>query len=118
MTLNVGALNDRIRVEQRTEARDARTNEVTLTWALLAELWADIEDILPDHDEAKTDGIVLSSRPAKVKTRFYAILNSNMRFINLRDNRVLTIVSGPAEIGNKDGMLWMCNTFSTEGQGE
>jgi head-tail adaptor len=115
--MNIGRLNDRVRVEQQLQVRDSRTNEVKVAWVLLAEIWADIADVLPTQDEAKMPGIDMSKRPAKLRTRFYGIITDKMRFIDLRTDRILTVVSGPAEVGREEAMDWMCHTFSTEGQG-
>ena len=115
--MNIGNLDDRIRVEQEVPTRDPRTNEVKIAWVAAGALWADIQDVLPSQDEATIAGVDLSKRPAKVRTRYCSWLTSKMRFVDLRTNRILSLISGPAELGRKEAMDWLANTYSTEGQG-
>jgi head-tail adaptor len=48
-----------------------------------------------------------------VQMHYYASINATMRVVMLdRDNRLLQIVSVPAELGRRQGLEFMCEAYS------
>jgi head-tail adaptor len=116
--VNIGTLDRPVRVEEQVVTRDPATNEAKVSWVTKATIWARVLDILPSQSEATLSVVRMSKRPAQVRTRYFSWLTANMRFVVLDDNdRHLVPVSGPAVIGRKEGMDFIAETYSTEGQG-
>lgn len=105
-------LRDRIRIE-RPVARAGFTSAGAGTWQLVAEVWAEIQDILPSRSERMADGLNVASRPARVRIRFRTDVTPAMRFV--RGTRVMQIVAGPAELGRREGLEFMVEDHSSAG---
>ena len=65
-------------------------------WELVAEIWAGIQDILPSRSEDVDNGIVTSTRRARLRMRARDDVTPNMRFV--KGVRIMHIVSGPADL--------------------
>ncbi len=104
MSLDPGTLNRRVRIEQPTAA-DGFDGAGSGTWGLVAEVWANVQDMLPSRGEKLAEGINVTARPARVRIRFREGITSNMRFV--MGGRVMQIISGPAELGFRDGLEFM-----------
>ncbi len=114
--MNLGPLDRRIRVEQCTVGKDATYGAPTQTWSTFATLWASIEEDAGADDERSDKGLRIATRKARVTTRYVAGLTSAMRVVYLdRDNRVMQILSQPAELGRKDGLTFRVADFTTSG---
>ncbi|MDB5681467.1 MAG: hypothetical protein JWO16_1272, partial [Sphingomonas bacterium] len=99
--LSARDLDRRVRVERPvpdTELDGAGSG----TWVLVTELWANVQDALPSRGERLADGISVASRPARVRMRFRSDITSDMRFV--MGGRIMQIISGPAELGRRDGL--------------
>ena len=111
--LQAGKLDKRIRIEFKQVVPDPEYGTETITWAEFATVWAQVQDVLPSKAESQVGSLRISERPARVRIRYRAGIDSTMRVIVLsRDNRVYQIVSGPAEIGCKVGIEFMMENFS------
>lgn len=124
MGLARGRLRHRIRIE-RPEADTSFDGAGSGAWVLVAEVWAHIEDALPSRAERLDDGINIAARPARVRMGYRSGITPNMRFvhrwatvdttIDYSGARIMQIVSGPAELGNRDGLEFMVEDYSTAG---
>lgn len=113
--MNLGPLNRRVRFEEMVREDDANYGSQPGDWVPVATLWANVQDVLPSRAEQAT-AIVISSRPARVRVRYRTGLTSDMRMvIEGPTERTLKIVSGPAELGWKQGLEFMGEEFSTAG---
>ncbi len=102
-------LNRRVRIE-RPVADDSLDGAGSGNWVLVKEVWAEVQDALPSRGEKLADGINVAARPARVRIRFRDDVASNMRLVLLRKKvpeRIMQIVSGPATLGNRDGLEMM-----------
>jgi head-tail adaptor len=112
-----GKLDRRIRIEYRQVTQDPEYGTETILWAELATVSANIEDVLPSRSENQSEGIRISERPARVRIRYLPGIDSSMRVVWIdRGDRVMKIVSGPAELGRREGIELMCAEFSTAGE--
>lgn len=95
-------------------------------WALVAPVFANVQDVLPSRGEKIASGINLSARPARVQIRYRVGITSDMRFVlgaTINDDdevdysaaRIMQIVSGPAEIGRRERLEFMAETYSPSG---
>lgn len=121
-----GDLNRRIAFQRKTADAgfDSAGEE---QWALVAEVWAEVQDVLPSHGERIADGLSIESRPARIRTLYRADVNGDMRIAVLRRvpngdgtssmqvDRTMQIVAGPVELGRREGLEMMAEDYSTRG---
>lgn len=99
---------------------DPEKGTVSPQWVAVTTVWAQVQDVLPSRGESQADGVRLSQRPARVRIRWRADLarieTGAMRIVQTdRENRMLKIVAGPAEIGRREALEFMAEEFSTSG---
>ena len=125
--LEAGSLRDRVRIEQYAADEDF-DGAGSGAWSLLAEVWADVQDVLPSRGERLADGINLSTRPARVRMRRRDDVTDSMRFVmgatvvddevDYSSARIMQIVAGPAIIGRlRDGLEFMVEEYRPAGHG-
>ncbi|OGB26195.1 MAG: hypothetical protein A3I66_00650 [Burkholderiales bacterium RIFCSPLOWO2_02_FULL_57_36] len=115
--MKLGKLDQRIRIEVSQMAQDPNYGTPVAAWVPFATVWAQVQDVLPSKAESQTSGMRVASRPARIRTRYLVGVTTGMRVVQLsRGNRVLQIVSGPAELGRKEGLEFMAEEYSTDGQ--
>jgi SPP1 family predicted phage head-tail adaptor len=110
--LPAGSLNRRVRID-RPVSDDSFTGAGSGTWAKVADVWASIQDVLPSRSERLADGMNSAAHPARVRIRYRTDITSNMRFV--LGDRVMQIVSGPAELGNREGLEFMVEDYQPAG---
>lgn len=114
--MNIGKLSQRVRIDRKTTSQDATYGTPVVTWSELATVYAEVQDVLPSRAEKAGEGIQIASRPARIRMRYRSDITADMRCVLLdRANRVLQIVSGPAEIGRKEGIELMAQEYSSAG---
>lgn len=107
-------LDRRIRIE-RPVADTSLDGAGSGTWALVAEVAAEVVDALPSRGERLADGINVATRPARVRIRYREGLNASMRFV--MGARIMQITAGPAELGRREALEFMVEDYSTAGNG-
>lgn len=108
-----GKLDRRITFEERQAVQNATYGTQEITWHDVATVWAEVQDILPSRAEGVESNINLSRRPCRVRIRFREDLTSDMR-IDF-NGRKLRIVSGPVEMGRREGLELVAEELTTEG---
>jgi head-tail adaptor len=83
------------------------------TMEAVATVRANIEDVLPSRAERMLDVVNIASRPARIRLRYRDDITADMRIIY--GARMMQIVSGPAEIGRREGLELMAQDYSTQG---
>jgi len=111
--IDAGLLDRRITFEARQEAHTGAYNRVTVTWAPQATVWAQVQDMLPSKAESVDNGLLMHNRPCRIRMRYRDDITSDMRIDY--GGRKLRIVSGPVELGRRDGLEIMAEEYSTEG---
>lgn len=112
MALAAGSLNRLIRIE-RPVADTSFDGAGSGTWELVTLVWANVQDALPSRAERLADGLNIASRPARVRMRYRTDITPDMRI--LTGDRVMQIVAGPAEMGNREGIEVMAEDYSSAG---
>jgi SPP1 family predicted phage head-tail adaptor len=112
--VNAGRLNRRIRIE-RPIPDTSLDGAGAGTWQLVAEVWAEVQDMLPSRGERLAGGINLSARPARVRIRYRTGITPEMRFV--LNGRVMQIVAGPAELGRREALEFMVEEWRPSGNG-
>jgi len=110
--LAAGRLRQRIRIE-RPQADDSFDGAGSSGWTLVAEVAAEVQDMLPSRGERLADGLNIATRPARVRIRWRDDVTAAMRFV--MGTRVMQIVGGPAELGRREALEFMVETYSTAG---
>lgn len=111
--MRAGHRNRKVEIQARTETQDATFGTLVVTWATVATVWAEIQDMLPSRGERIADGLSIARRPCRVRMLFREV-DSTMRL--KVGARYLRIVSMPAELGYREGVELMCEELTTEGQ--
>lgn len=113
--LPAAVLDQRIRIEKVLTTSDADYGTPVVTWVAHATVWAQVQDVLPSKAEAQPNALRLTIGPSRIRTRYLAGVTAAMRVVLLtRGNRVLQIVTAPAELGRKEGLEFMAEEYSTD----
>jgi head-tail adaptor len=112
--MRIGSLDTPIRIERPVAGENSDWGgEVGNTWTTEWVTSAEITDVTSRMQEETKQDLRLLKRPCRVRTRYNPNITANMRIIVLdRDNRILQIVSKPAEIGRKEALEFMCEDYS------
>jgi len=98
-------LNHRVLIERKSVTQDAQYGTETVVWATVANLWANVQDVLPSRSEAVKNGLATATSQTRIRMRFRNDLDSSMRMtINRPAPVVYQIISGPAELGRREWM--------------
>lgn len=113
--LTAAMLDQRIRIEKMQTTPDADYGTAVVNWVAHATVWAQVQDVLPSKAEAQPNGLRLTTGPSRIRTRYLAGVTAAMRVVLLtRGDRVLQIVTAPAELGRKEGIEFMAEEYSTD----
>ena len=82
-------------------------------WEKVAEVYAEVQDILPSRGEKLEGGINLAHRPARVRMRYREDVTTDMRLV--MGARIMQIVAGPAEIGRRELVEFRVEDFASAG---
>lgn len=96
-------------------------------WELLAEVWAEIVDMLPSRGERLADGINVATRPARVRIRHRTDVTNAMRIVagahvvngavDYSGARIMQITTLPAELGRREGLEFMVEDSTPKARG-
>lgn len=114
MRVKASQLDTLITFEAKSSAQDATYGTLTNTWQPHAQEYAEVQDVLPSRAESAGDGIVIQRRPARIRTRYRSDITSDMRVVV--DGRTMEIVGGPVELGRRDGLEFVCQDWTTQGE--
>ena len=104
-------LDKRCRVEYKAVTQDSVYGTETITWALLAVTWCEIQDVLPSRAESTESQLNISKNPARWRARYRTDLDSSMRIVI--DGAIYQIISGPASIDRKKYIECMIEEYSS-----
>ncbi len=112
MIIEAGKLRDLIRIE-RPLGDTAFDSAGTASWELVAEVWAELRDMLPSRGERLAQGINVATRPSRVRIYFREDVEPSMRVV--LGARVMQITTTPAELGRREGLEFMVEEYSSAG---
>lgn len=111
--MQIGKLDRYVRIEQKSSTNDSDYGSEVVTWSEYKTAWAEIKDVTGRNQETTKSDLRLLKRPCEVKMRFDSGIDATMRLVMLdSDDRVLQIVTKPAEIGRREGIMFMCEDYS------
>lgn len=110
--MNLGDLKYRCRIEYPEHTLDPTYGSDVITWVLLAEVWCNYQDLLPNKSEMVESSQVFNVNRIKVTMRYRTDIDSSMRITIRRPNPVTySIAAGPAESGHRQWIELMCEEF-------
>lgn len=114
MAIQVGNLDTRMRIEQKSVTQDATYGTEVISWVPLVTVWAEVMDVLPSRQQAEQTRAQLqvATQRSRVRMRYRTDVDSTMRCII--GGIAHHIVSGPAEIGRHEYMELVIERYSTE----
>lgn len=113
--MKIGQLRDRVRIEQQGTVTDSTYGPQPGTWTELATVMASVLDVLPSRRD-RSETVRVTGRSATVRMRYRTDVTPAMRLVLLdRGNRVLRIVQGPAQVGNREAIELLAEEFTTQG---
>lgn len=107
-------LDRRIRIE-RPVADDAFDGAGAGSWSVVAEVWAQVQDLRPSRGDRPADGIDVRLRPARIRMRFRDDITPGVRIVF--GGRVMRILTGPAKLGRRAWLELVAGDYSTAGNG-
>lgn len=111
--MRAGPRNRRVVIQERSETTDPIYGTPVVSWVPVATVWAEVQDMIPSRAERIAEGVSIARRPCRVRMLYRDGLDSTMRFV--LGSRTLRIVSGPAELGFREGLEFVAEELSTEG---
>ncbi len=114
--MQIGKLDQRIRIERPQVVTDADYGPQSgTTWVEYVTVWAQVQDVIPSKGEEQGAGMRVGVGRSRIRTRYLNGITSDMRVVQIhRGNRLLQIVTPPAELGRKDGLEFMAENFSSK----
>ena len=115
--MQIGKLDRYVTVQHKVVKRDEDYGSEIVTWDVYKCAWAQITDITTRMQEETNNDLRLLKQPCKVLMRYDPGINATMRLVLPdRDNRVLQIVTKPAEIGRRQAIEFTCEDYSENGE--
>jgi head-tail adaptor len=99
------------------------------TWEPVAEVWANVQDVKPSRGERLAEGLNVATRPARIRIRHRAGIDSSMRalighYVNGENDqrewvtdRTVQIITEPAELGRREAIEFMVESYRPAGNG-
>jgi SPP1 family predicted phage head-tail adaptor len=111
--MRVGKLDRYIRIEQKSITEDPDYGAGLETWTTYKHAWASIEDVTTKMQESTNSDLRQLKQPCRVMLRYDSNIDVTMRIVMLdRDDRILQIVSQPAEIGRREAIEFMAENYN------
>jgi head-tail adaptor len=114
--MRAGRLDRRVTILGRSNAQEGVYGTSEGIWGPLATVWAEVQDVLPSRAERLAGEVAIANRPARVRMRWRTDVSQENRIQIAGRDGTWRIVSGPAEIGRREGIELMIEQVSTEGQ--
>lgn len=110
--MQIGQFDRYIRFEQKSVVQDNDYGSEIVTWVKYKECWANVQDITTRMQESTVNNLRLMKHPCKITVRYDAGIDSTMRIVALDDNnKILQIVTKPAEIGRREAMEFTAEDY-------
>lgn len=113
MKMPAGRRDRRITFLKAERTQDEYKNWTVGDFEPFATVWAEVQDILPSRAERVEDSVSMTRRPCRIRTLYRADLTSDMQIEYA--GRTLRIISGPAELGRREGLEFIAEELSTMG---
>jgi head-tail adaptor len=110
--MQIGRLDRYVRVEKKQVTNNADYGTETIVWVEHVLAWARVTDVTTRMQEETEQNLRELKRPCRVMMRYDNTITADMRLVMLDDdNRILQIVSAPAELGRRDGLDFFAEEY-------
>lgn len=109
--INSDDMRHRVRIEYELITQDPDFGTDVVVWAELGTRWGNVQDVLPSRSESVQDGLEVSRNQTRLRMLYWTDIDSSMR-VKINDV-AYQIISGPAVIGDKDGIELMLEKVSS-----
>lgn len=111
--MNHGRFDRLITIQSRTLTIDERFGTRVGDWEDDFDVLAEVHDVLPSRADRVSDEISMTRRPARIRMHWRDdVTQANRIKIG---SRIMTIISGPAELGRRKTLELMVEELSTVG---
>ena len=112
--MRAAEFNRRCSIEYKSVEQEATYGTEIVTWIRLAEVWAQVRDVLPSRSESVRTGVDLARNQVRIRMRWRADLDSSMRIVVHGGNDLIyQIVGGPAEVGRQEALEMVCERWTS-----
>lgn len=113
--MQAGELDRRCSIEYKSVETDAQYGTEIVTWVRLAQVWAQVQDMLPSRSESVRQGLEVARNQVRVRMRYRNDIDSTMRIVAHGGgaDAVYAIVAGPAVIGRREWVEFVCERFTS-----
>lgn len=107
-------LDRRVQIERQVSTRAPGTGADVKTWAILATLWASVDEFTNTGatEEYMREGVEVHGAISRIRIRYRSDIDTTMR-VNL-GNGVLRQIVGMAMMGRREGLELSCKEWSHE----
>lgn len=113
--MDFGKLNRRCRFERPITTHDAYGAPES-TWQVFGTYWCNLTDVLPYREETIRNGIQSVKQRVRLRVRYAPMaltITPDFRVIIMRQTETIySIIGGPAEVGDRDGIEFMLEESS------
>ena len=103
--MQIGRLDRYVRVEKKQVTSNADYGNEVIVWVEHVLAWARVTDVTTRMQEETLESLRQLKRPCRITMRYDNTITADMRLVILDDdNRIIQIVSAPAELGRRDGI--------------
>ena len=111
--MRAGRLDRRVTFLTRTIGQDDNGRPV-VTWDPHVTVWAEVRDLSLTRGERIAEAINVANRPCRIRIRYRTDITIDMRVTV--DGRELRLVTMPGEIGRREGLEFVAEELTTEGE--
>lgn len=112
--MQAGLLRHICLIERKSVTKDPIFGTEVVNWVAVATTRCSADDVAPSRSETVKNGLASGTNQTKVGMRWRTDVDSSMRLtINRPAPTVYQIIAGPAEIGNRKGLEFMCERYTS-----
>lgn len=110
--MRIGTYDRRVRIEQKQVTKDPDYGSEVVDWIKYKDAWASIQDVTTKMQESTNSDLRQLKQPCRVMMHYDSTVDATMRIVMLdHNNRILNIVSQPAEIGRREAIEFMAENY-------
>ena len=111
--MQIGRLDRYVRVEKKQVTNNADYGTEVVTWVEHVLAFARVADVTTRMQEETEQNLRQLKRPCRITMRYDNTITADMRLVMLDDDdRIIQIVSAPAELGRRDAIDFFGEEYS------
>jgi SPP1 family predicted phage head-tail adaptor len=111
--MQIGRLDRYVRVEKKQVTNNPDYGTEVVTWVEHVLAFARVMDVTTRMQEETEQNLRQLKRPCRITMRYDKTITADMRLVMLDDdNRIIQIVSSPAELGRREAIDFFGEEYS------